>query len=69
MRIRRNQEDGSLLIDPGELRAAIAETDIVGWASGQRVAFDDRGDRVGTGLEAGLIACEVRDGRFVEVAS
>ena len=68
-RVAVPQTDGTLVIDPLALRAAIAETDIVGWASGQRVVFDDRGDRGGDAQEAGLIPCEVRDGRFVEVAS
>ena len=68
-RVAVPQPDGSLVIEPMALRAAIAETDVVGWASGQRIVFDDRGDRVGDAQEAGLIPCEVRDGQFVELAS
>ena len=61
--------DGSLRIDPVRLRDAVAATDMIGWATGQRIAFDRNGDRIGQGEEAGLVACEVEGGAFVEVTS
>jgi ABC-type branched-subunit amino acid transport system substrate-binding protein len=61
--------DGSLRIDPVRLRDAVAATDMTGWATGQHIAFDRNGDRVGLGEEAGLVACEVQGGVFVEVTS
>ena len=68
-RVAQEQADGSLIIDPQALRDAIAETELTGWASGQRIVFDANGDRAGAGADAGLSVCEVRDGAFVEVSS
>lgn len=68
-RVAEPQPDGSLLIHPLKLRDAIAATQTVGWASGRQIAFDQHGDRVGSGADAGLVSCEVRDGAFVEIAS
>ena len=68
-RVAEPQPDGSLLIHPLKLRDAIAATVTVGWASGRAIAFDQHGDRLGSGAEAGLVSCEVRDGAFVEIAS
>jgi branched-chain amino acid transport system substrate-binding protein len=56
-------EDGSLVIDPLELRAAVAATELAG-VSGA-IAFDDNGDRVGEGAEVGLQMCRVEGGRLV----
>ncbi len=56
-------EDGSLVIDPLELRAAVAAAELPG-VSGA-VAFDENGDRVGEGAEAGLQMCRVEGGRLV----
>ncbi len=41
----KEQADGSLVIDPGALRDAVAATDLTGGASGN-LAFDEDGDRV-----------------------
>ena len=68
-RVAEPQPDGSLLIHPLKLRDAIAATQTVGWASGRAIAFDQQGDRLGSGADTGLVACEVRDGAFVEIAS
>lgn len=68
-RVADPQPDGSLVIDPRALRDAVAGTNLVGWASGQPIAFDSQGDRVGQGAAAGLVACEVRNGAFVEIGS
>ena len=62
------QPDGFILIHPLKLRDEIAATQTVGWASGRQIAFDQHGARVGTGADAGLVSCEVRDGAFVEIA-
>lgn len=65
--------DGSLTIDPGELREAVASTDIADGLTG-RIRFDRRGDRRSTGEDAaaiaeqvGLVGCEVRNGEFVPI--
>jgi branched-chain amino acid transport system substrate-binding protein len=63
------QPDGSLIINPSELRDAVANTNVTGWASGHPIAFDSQGDRIGQGVDAGLVACEVRNGVFAEIAS
>jgi branched-chain amino acid transport system substrate-binding protein len=68
-RVAEPQPDGSLIIDPRALRDAVAETNTVGWASGHSIAFDSQGDRIGQGAEAGLVACEVRNGAFAEIGS
>ncbi len=56
-------EGGSLVIEPLELRAAVAAAEPPG-VSGP-VAFDENGDRVGEGAEVGLQMCRVEGGRFV----
>ena len=61
--VAEEQADGSLLIDPLELRAAVAAVEL-GGVSGA-VAFDENGDRVGEGAEVGLQMCRVEGGRFV----
>ncbi len=69
------QDDGSLVIDPEELRDAVASTDIEDGLTG-RIRFDERGDRRTTGDDAsaiaeqvGLIGCEVENGQFVPIDS
>ena len=61
--VAQEQADGSLLIDPLELRAAVAAVELAG-VSGA-VAFDENGDRVGEGADVGLVMCRVEGGRFV----
>ncbi len=61
--VAEEQADGSLLIDPLELRAAVAAVEL-GGVSGA-VAFDENGDRVGEGSDVGLVMCRVEGGRFV----
>ena len=56
-------EDGSLVIDPLKLRAAVATAELAG-VSGA-IAFDENGDRVGEGADVGLVMCRVEGGRFV----
>ena len=57
-------EDGSLVIDPLELRDAVSASTILLGVSGA-IAFDENGDRVGDGATVGLTMCKVEDGRFV----
>ncbi len=57
------QPDGSLLIEPLELRAAVAAAELSG-VSGA-IAFDKNGARVGEGAPVGLQMCRVEGGRFV----
>ena len=61
--VAEEQPDGSLRIEPLELRAAVAAAELAG-VSGA-VAFDENGDRVGEGAEVGLQMCEIEGGRFV----
>ncbi|MCH6555125.1 MAG: branched-chain amino acid ABC transporter substrate-binding protein [Chloroflexi bacterium] len=61
--VAQEQADGSLLIDPLELRATVAAVELAG-VSGA-VAFDENGDRVGEGADVGLVMCRVEGGRFV----
>ena len=61
--VAEEQADGSLLIDPLALRAAVATAELPG-VSGA-VAFDENGDRVGEGAEVGLQMCRVEGGRLV----
>ena len=61
--VAQEQADESLLIDPLELRAAVAAVELAG-VSGA-VAFDENGDRVGEGADVGLVMCRVEGGRFV----
>lgn len=80
-------EDGSLSIDPLELRDAVRATELQDGISG-RIAFDENGDRLPPGTvslsaftdlavrnadvetfaaELGLVACQVRDGKTVNL--
>lgn len=61
--VAQEQADESLLINPLELRAAVAAVELAG-VSGA-VAFDENGDRVGEGADVGLVMCRVEGGRFV----
>jgi branched-chain amino acid transport system substrate-binding protein len=81
------QTDGSLSIDPLELRDAVRATELQDGISG-RIAFDENGDRLPPGAvslsafidlavraadldtfaaELGLVACQVRDGKTVNL--
>lgn len=73
-RVARPQADGSLVIEPAQLREAVAAADLTGGVSGH-VTFDERGDRAtdARSLEdraddLGLVVCQVRDGRMVTEA-
>jgi branched-chain amino acid transport system substrate-binding protein len=67
------QQDGSLRINPSELRDAIRATHLLDGVSGH-VRFDDNGDRT-TGsddlreqaIELGWVACQVQAGRLVQI--
>ncbi len=61
--VAEEQTDGSLVIEPLALRAAVAAAEL-GGVSGA-VAFDEYGDRVGDCATVGLTMCKVEDGRFV----
>ena len=61
--VAEEQADGSLVIDPLELRAAVAAAELAG-VSGA-IAFDENGDRVGEGAAVGLQMCRVEGGRLV----
>lgn len=58
------QDDGSLVIDPMELRNAVSRPELLVGLSGA-ITFDDRGDRVGQGADVGLVMCKVDGGKFV----
>ncbi len=58
------QEDGSLRIDPMELREAVSKPKLLAGISGA-IAFDENGDRVGSGASVGLTMCRVEGGKFV----
>jgi branched-chain amino acid transport system substrate-binding protein len=58
------QEDGSLRVDPLELREAVSTPQLLAGLSGA-IAFDDNGDRIGSGASVGLAMCRVEGGRFV----
>ncbi|MFQ6020330.1 MAG: branched-chain amino acid ABC transporter substrate-binding protein, partial [Dehalococcoidia bacterium] len=57
------QADGSLMIDPLDLRDAVSTPKLLAGVSGA-IAFDENGDRVGRGADVGLVMCEVKDGEF-----
>lgn len=61
--VAEEQPDGSLVIEPLELRAAVAATELEG-VSGD-IAFDANGDRLGEGADVGLQMCRVEGGEFV----
>jgi len=58
------QGDGSLLIDPMELRDAVSKPKLLVGVSGI-IAFDENGDRVGNAETVGLATSEVKDGELV----
>ena len=58
------QEGGALVLDPLELREAVSSPTLLTGLSGA-IAFDENGDRVGSGPTAGLTMCEVQGGVFV----
>ena len=68
--VANEEDDGSLTIDPAELRDAVAATSIDGGLSGD-ISFDDAGDRATdeTDLaeqarDLGWTGCQVQDGQF-----
>jgi len=58
------EQDGSLVIDPMELRDAVSNPRLLVGLSGI-IAFDENGDRVGNAETIGLVMSEVKDGKFV----
>jgi branched-chain amino acid transport system substrate-binding protein len=56
------QADGSLVIDPLELRDAVSMPKLLAGLSGA-IAFDENGDRLAE--SSGLVMCEVEGGEFV----
>ncbi len=64
-RVATENEDGSLVIDPMELRDAVSTAQLPDGISGG-TAFDENGDREGWGGSVGLVMCRIRGGRFVD---
>jgi branched-chain amino acid transport system substrate-binding protein len=71
--VAQQQPDGSLTIDPTALRNAVSRTRLVGGVSGN-VAFDSVGDRASAGgdltqqaKDLGLAACQVQNGKLVNL--
>jgi branched-chain amino acid transport system substrate-binding protein len=62
--VAEEQADGSLVIDPLELRDAVSNPELLVGLSGT-IAFDENGDRVGNAETVGLAMSEVKDGEFV----
>ena len=62
--VAQGQPDGSLVIDPLELRDAVSASTLLFGVSGA-IAFDENGDRIGQSADLGLTMCRVEDGRFV----
>jgi branched-chain amino acid transport system substrate-binding protein len=60
------QPDGSLVIDPLELREAVSSPKLLVGVSGI-IVFDENGDRVGNAETVGLAMCEVKDGELVPI--
>jgi branched-chain amino acid transport system substrate-binding protein len=58
------QADGSLVIEPLELREAVRHPKLLAGLSGA-IAFDENGDRLAE--QSGLAMCEVEGGEFVKV--
>jgi ABC-type branched-subunit amino acid transport system substrate-binding protein len=56
------QADGSLVIEPLELRDAVSMPKLLAGLSGA-MAFDENGDRLAE--SSGLVMCEVEGGKFV----
>lgn len=62
--VAEEQADGSLVIDPLELREAVSNPQLLVGLSGT-IAFDEDGDRVGNAETIGLAMSQVKDGEFV----
>jgi branched-chain amino acid transport system substrate-binding protein len=62
--VAEEQQDGSLVIDPLELREAVSNPSLLVGVSGI-IAFDENGDRVGNAETIGLYMVEVKNGEFV----
>jgi branched-chain amino acid transport system substrate-binding protein len=62
--VAEEQQDGSLVIDPLELREAVSNPRLLVGVSGV-IAFDENGDRVGNAETIGLYMVEVKNGEFV----
>jgi branched-chain amino acid transport system substrate-binding protein len=60
--VAQEQPDGSLVIDPLELRGAVSMPKLLAGISGA-IAFDENGDRLAE--SSGLVMCEVEGGQFV----
>lgn len=60
--VAQEQPDGSLMIDPLELRDAVSTPKLLAGISGA-IAFDENGDRLAE--SSGLAMCEVEGGEFV----
>lgn len=58
------QPDGSLVFEPLELRDAVSTPKLLAGLSGA-IAFDENGDRLAE--QSGLVMCEVRGGKFVNL--
>jgi branched-chain amino acid transport system substrate-binding protein len=58
------QADGSLVIEPLELRDAVSMPKLLAGLSGA-IAFDENGDRLAE--QSGLVMCEVKGGEFVNI--
>jgi branched-chain amino acid transport system substrate-binding protein len=56
------QSDGSLVLEPLELRDAVSTPKLLAGLSGA-IAFDENGDRLAE--SSSLVMCKVQDGRFV----
>ncbi len=62
--VSQEQPDGSLVINPLELRDSVSTPELLVGVSGA-IAFDENGDRIGQGASVGLQMCRVEGGRFV----
>lgn len=62
--VAQEQPDGSLVINPLELRDAVSAPKLLAGVSGT-IAFDENGDRLAE--SSGLVMCEVQDGEFVRI--
>lgn len=63
-KVATEQGDGSLVIDPLELRDAVSNPNLLVGISGI-IAFDENGDRVGSSADIGLYIGKVENGEFV----
>ena len=64
--VAQEQPDGSLVIEPLELRVAVSTPELLVGLSGA-IAFDENGDRVGQAAGVGHAMCKVEGGRFVRI--